>query len=119
MTTDINEIKTKLEKEKIALEAELGEVAQKNPNRVSDWEAKGADDEKMSADDNVLADNISDYESNNAVVNELEPRLKDVNIALEKITNNTYGKCEVCGNDIDAERLNANPAARTCREHMN
>jgi DnaK suppressor protein len=119
MTKDTNEIKTKLEKEKLALEKELSEVAQKNPNIASDWEAKPADDEKLPADENVLADNINDYESNNAVVNKLEPRLNDIKTALEKINKGTYGKCEICDKNIDDERLEANPAARTCREHMN
>jgi RNA polymerase-binding transcription factor DksA len=31
----------------------------------------------------------------------------------------SYGKCEVCGKAIEADRLEANPAAPTCKEHMN
>ena len=49
----------------------------------------------------------------------LEVRLEQVNKALEKIENDTYGTCEKCGTDIPEERLKANPAATTCIEHTN
>jgi len=40
--------------------------------------------------------------------------LADVEHALERIANGTYGTCEACGREIDAERLRARPAARFC-----
>jgi len=39
--------------------------------------------------------------------------------ALEKIKLGTYGICEICGNHIEEERLQANPSARTDKAHMN
>ena len=119
MTIDIKEIKIKLEEEKTRLESGLSTVARKNPDNPTDWEAIPADDEKLPADENLLAEKISDYEDNNAVVNELEPRYLDVKEALDRIEAGTFGFCEVCQKPIDDERLTANPAARTCREHMN
>jgi RNA polymerase-binding transcription factor DksA len=38
--------------------------------------------------------------------------------ALGKIEAGTYGVCEVSGMDIEEDRLEANPAARTCKAHM-
>lgn len=35
--------------------------------------------------------------------------------ALEKINDGTYGACEVCGRDIDLERLEAVPSTTKCR----
>jgi len=46
-------------------------------------------------------------------------QLNLVEKALEKIANNTYGKCDVCGEEIPEDRLEANPAALTCIEHTN
>ena len=54
---------------------------------------------------------------NNATMNELEARLHNVQLALKKIEDGTYGTCENGGGDIALDRLNANPAARTCITH--
>jgi RNA polymerase-binding transcription factor DksA len=40
--------------------------------------------------------------------------LADVDAALAKITNRSYGRCERCDKTISTERLLARPAARTC-----
>ncbi|MCA9353454.1 TraR/DksA C4-type zinc finger protein [Candidatus Nomurabacteria bacterium] len=39
--------------------------------------------------------------------------------ALKRIENGTYGTCSVCGEKIEEDRLGANPAADTCKAHMN
>ncbi len=61
---------------------------------------------------------MEEYESNVAIVNTLESKYQTVISALERIKNNTYGKCLVCGKEIEQDRLEANPAAGTCKEHM-
>lgn len=40
--------------------------------------------------------------------------LKFINIALEKIERNKYGKCEMCSKAIDVRRLKVKPHARFC-----
>ncbi|MFF1822605.1 TraR/DksA family transcriptional regulator [Kribbella sp. NPDC058245] len=40
--------------------------------------------------------------------------LADVEAALERLDDGTYGRCERCGASISPERLLARPAARTC-----
>ena len=40
--------------------------------------------------------------------------LKDIDDALRKIENGSYGTCEVCGKAIAPERLAAIPWARLC-----
>ena len=37
--------------------------------------------------------------------------------ALGRLDGGTYGRCEVCGKEIDDERLEARPEVSTCREH--
>jgi RNA polymerase-binding transcription factor DksA len=44
-------------------------------------------------------------------------RLEQVNTALQRIEDGTYGTCEVCGNKIGERRLDAEPAAITCINH--
>jgi len=40
--------------------------------------------------------------------------LKDIDNALDKIANGTYGICEECEEIINEKRLEANPVARYC-----
>jgi len=49
-----------------------------------------------------------------SIVQELEGQMQDVQHALDRIDNGTYGTCEACGRAIGAERLLARPAARFC-----
>ena len=43
-----------------------------------------------------------------------EVRLQEMEDALRKLDDGTYGICEVCGNPIGKERLQAVPTARSC-----
>jgi RNA polymerase-binding transcription factor DksA len=111
--------KEKLETEKKALEKELANVGRKNPDNPSEWEAVPTERDVSQADENTVADGITEYEENNAILNTLEARYKDVKSGLDKISKKVYGLCQVCQNEIEIERLEVNPAARTCKEHMN
>lgn len=53
-----------------------------------------------------------------AVQDQLDARLTDVDAALERIEQGTYGRCAVCGKEIQPERLEARPATRHCLEHQ-
>ena len=52
-----------------------------------------------------------------SLLEQLEAEISDLDTALRKIDEGTYGRCEVCGQEIDPERLEAMPGTRTCREH--
>ena len=116
---DTEHFKHKLEEEKRALESELAKVGRKNPDNPSDWEAKVTEQDVSQADENNLADSITAYEDNNAIMNTLESRYNDVKSGIDKIKHGVFGRCQVCQKEIEIERLEANPAARTCQEHMN
>lgn len=118
MTIDHEHFKKKLEAENKLVEAELEKVGRRNPDNKADWEAIPEARDISQADENTVADGIEDYETNIAIVNTLETRYKDIKNSLEKIKGGTYGMCQVCGEEIDAERLEANPSATTCRKHM-
>ena len=40
--------------------------------------------------------------------------LADIDAALSRLADGSYGICQTCGQPIGAERLTARPAARTC-----
>jgi RNA polymerase-binding protein DksA len=40
--------------------------------------------------------------------------LADIDAALARLAEGSYGTCQACGRPIGAERLAARPAARTC-----
>jgi DnaK suppressor protein len=119
MHKDPNHYKTKLEEERKTLINELQSVAVHTESKdKDDWEATPMT-EVDSADSNNVADRISSYENNDAIVRDLENRLREVDHALLKIENNTYGICEIDNEPIEEDRLEANPAARTCKKHLN
>lgn len=49
-----------------------------------------------------------------SILDQLEEQLIDVNSALERIHEGTYGICTNCGQPIQAERLEALPWAELC-----
>lgn len=115
---DLKELKNKLTEEKNILEEELKSLGRRNPENRDDWEAVPSDLNIPEADRNETADKLEDFEEKFATEGELETRLSDVERALEKISNGTYGKCEVGGEQIETARLIANPSARTCIKHI-
>lgn len=111
-------LKVRLEKERDLLQQELSSLGAENPSVAGDWEPKKPEGDEFGADRNDNADIIEAMQENNASMNELEGRLNLVMAALAKFDAGTYGVCEVSGEPIEFERLNANPAARTCMAHM-
>ncbi|MFA6295263.1 MAG: TraR/DksA C4-type zinc finger protein [Candidatus Paceibacterota bacterium] len=116
-TKDIQYFKEKLLSEKKELEADLTEVGQKNPSNAQGWEATSTNIEVDTADENEVADKFEEYEGNSGILKQLENQLTEVNSALERITNGTYGNCEVCGKPIERERLEANPSSKISIKH--
>jgi len=51
------------------------------------------------------------------LMSEARQSLVYVENALNRIENGTYGKCEVCGEQIEEQRLEALPYATLCMEH--
>jgi RNA polymerase-binding transcription factor DksA len=116
MKTD--KYKEKLEAEKKLLEEELGSLGK--VDETGDWQAVPETEINTQEvqDEADMADRSEDFEERALKVDRLEARLIDVNKALEEIENNKYGKCETCGKEIEEDRLEANPAAHTCKACM-
>ena len=114
---DTTAYKARLEEEKVRLEGELGSIGRRNPANPADWEAVPQETEPQ-ADPNDRADQMEEYSENNAILTDLEIRYNEVAGALERIADGTYGICKVCGKEIESDRLDADPSADTCKEHI-
>ena len=75
-------------------------------------EGPGFVNQSKITDDDGLADAAA--EMNVAMVIRESQELKDVEAALARIGDGSYGNCSDCGNEIGRARLKANPAARRC-----
>jgi RNA polymerase-binding transcription factor DksA len=116
---DLQYFKEKLLKEQTLLEEELTSVGKVNPDNPNDWDATSSRIEVDSADENEVADKMEELEENKAILQQLEPQLNEVKSALARIEDGSYGICEISGEPIERERLEANPSARTSIKHMN
>ena len=106
------EFKEKLEQQKLSLEKELENFATEDKNIKGNWDTK-----RIAAADTDMeekADEMEEYDNLLSLEHNLELRLKDINIALEKIDKNQYGICERCDREIEEKRLMACPEARLC-----
>lgn len=106
------EFKTRLEAELSIITAELKTIATLNP-KTNDWIANIDNTELGSADENVVADVTEDWDTNRALLVQLETRYRNIVRALGKFSLGTYGICELSNEPIEPERLSANLAART------
>ena len=108
----IEELRKKLEAQKESVTKELETFAKKDDELAGNWDTKFPNRENGSMEEE--ADEVQEYGNALPVEYSLETQLKDINSALEKIKNGTYGVCEKCGKKIGEERLMACPEAKTC-----
>lgn len=103
------DLRDMLEAEKATVEQQLAEHGR---SVGGDWQGR-SEEEGEEPDPADVADNIEELVTNVPLVEEWAKRLKDINAALEKMDNGTYGKDDKTGEAIPLERLEADPAART------
>ena len=117
MELDLKHFKQRLDQERTRLESELNELGTRNPQDPSDWTTKPEADGSISFRDEV-ADRLEDQDEKKQLELSLEAELKEVMLALSKFDDHSYGRCEVDQGLIELDRLEANPAARTCKNHL-
>lgn len=49
-----------------------------------------------------------------ALVQQVREHVSEIDLAIERLNDGTYGVCQVCGEPIAQGRLEARPVARTC-----
>src|SRR3989338_6948024 len=65
-----------------------------------------------------LADRREESEEHSSETAALLTRKKEITAALARLAAGTYGFCEECGEKVEEDRLEANPASATCKMHM-
>ena len=92
-------------------------IIEKNIKRFDDEikENKSYLEIGSSNEDNALE--FEAFEERQALVKSAKKDLKDLKAALKKIDEGKYGVCSVCGEKIDAGRLEAYSSATTCVIH--
>jgi len=114
----LQELKENLEKKKKELEKILQSFAQKDKKLPHDWDTRFPvwNGETGSAALERAADQVEEYSTLLSIEHNLEIKLKNVNLALEKIKKGKYGICEKCQKSIDVERLKIFPEAKFCQK---
>ena len=84
----------------------------KNINGVNDELAQLNSLELNDEGDHASVNNNSMIES--AIVHQQEQELREINVALGKISNGEYGVCEMCEDPIGFQRLKVKPHAIYC-----
>lgn len=113
----IEELKQSLEQKKTELEKELGRFAEKDKKLKGDWDTRFPSFDSGETGSTALeeaADEVTEYSTLLPIEHNLELRLRDINLALEKIKKGNYGQCENCRKEIPLERLEVSPEARLC-----
>ncbi len=104
------------------LQAEQARVGALVQGLRTELSSEGGDDSSELADyDQHPADTASETferEKDLSILEQLESELAELQAALDRIDNGTYGIDEVTGEPIDPERLEALPTARTNVDHQ-
>ena len=91
--------------------------------RVAELNAQDPFTDLERANDNAASDGDASEESSHdrfaAMVEELHNHVTEIDAALQRISNGTYGYCTKCGNMIDTDRLAILPTATLCLNHGN
>ena len=85
-----------------------------------DSEIPGGHKPKFNEVGNEQGENASEVEqfgNDLSVTEDLDNRLKQIEGALQRLEDGSYGKCLVGGEEIEEGRLRAEPAADTCVVH--
>jgi RNA polymerase-binding transcription factor DksA len=112
-TIDIAAYRTRLEDERARLTHAVDFLAKENPGSVTDELGELAE----GGTDNHLGDTATamfDRELDGGLEEGAQQTLAEIDSALRRIDEGTYGTCEVCGKPIAPERLAAIPWARRC-----
>ena len=110
---DHDEARTLLLEEQERLQLIRNSLAQEPVDGLSARDALG----EISFADQHPADVASETferEKDVSILGNVDEQLRDVEGALKRLDDGTYGRCEICGKDIGDERLRARPEARYC-----
>lgn len=103
----LNKVRGVLEDEKKSLSARIAELSAQDPfsdpNRLNDNAASDSEANEESSHDRFTA-----------LVTQLQEKVSDIDAALFRISDGSYGYCTHCKAQIDADRLSILPTAQLC-----
>lgn len=107
--SSLKEFQGQLEKEKAKLEERLKNLIAPEGllNELPDFGGEVSDE-------SIEADQVEEIGNILALKQILENDLKNIDEALERIKNGTYGICRRCQKEIELKRLRVEPAATLC-----
>jgi RNA polymerase-binding transcription factor DksA len=105
--TNYKIIKLRLEKERTRLNEQLEQI---RASRTAEERREGSPFGKREEE----ATETAELENLVAQEQRIIDQLAEIDIALKKFEDGTYGKCEKCGKPIEMARLEAIPTARLC-----
>jgi RNA polymerase-binding transcription factor DksA len=100
-------VRASLEEERETLRDQLGEIRGESPESGPSFDDNFADSGQVAAEQGEVR----------VVATSLQEQLDDVEHALSRLDEGTYGTCETCGQAIADARLEAMPATRFCIDH--
>ena len=106
----MDDVRKRLERERSATRRRIAALSRDFDGFVAASRDSNADDEHDPEGATIA------FERSQVVAlrRQAEERLEEIEAALSRVADGTYGTCERCGRPIPAERLELRPAARTC-----
>lgn len=114
---DLEEARNNLEEERRRLLSARADLESEGGQES----AGGEDVSELSSVDQHPADQATETferEKDLSILESTDEQLRDIELALARIEDGSYGTCEVCGRPIGDERLRAKPSARLCIDHQ-
>ena len=101
----------------VLLERERDEVGARLAALTDEYEGVVAASRDTNADDEHDPEGATiafERAQVDAMVKEARHHLDEIDAALARVADGSYGTCEVCGQPIPSGRLEARPTSRTC-----
>lgn len=111
MLKEIVKIKENLIQKKQQLTQDLQDLSKKDSHET---DSRTASFPEYGDKPDENAQEISEYSTVIMAEKVLEKSIEEIEGALKRIENNTYGSCKYCGGDIGKKRLIARPTASSC-----
>jgi RNA polymerase-binding protein DksA len=112
VSVDVDHFRSRLQDERERVAAVVADLHSENDGSMQDEVDESVVDNHLAETASVTLDREMGYS-----LEENEARLlAEIDAALRRIDDGTYGRCERCGNEIEAERLEALPWATLCLE---
>jgi len=112
MSIDTDRFRTLLVEERDRVKHAIDHLHDEHPGSIED-----ETDELATAGDNHMGDMAAatlDREIDYSLGENADQVLREIDAALKRIDDGSYGTCTECGRQIDEERLEARPWAKLC-----